>query len=305
MSKTPHSILILGLILGLSFSGCSSSSEDATVFEIKFENISGTPSFSAANGSPVVSGFSSLLGAVHEDGELLFSLNTPDRGQGLGNLAENGDPGPLTQNLRLSSDVEIIGIANEPASGSRGVLTPGDSFSLILSTINPSANLSIASSFIQANDIIVATRPNGIPLFSADGTPLSGNITAFFDFYDVGTEVNQAPGIGSDQVIRQGPTPANQTSLGARENGLVRKVNDGFSYPSITQSIRVTIGIIEVGNIAPVATATPSPAPTTTPSPSSTPTATPSPSSTPVASATPTVTPSASPVPTMDLGNIN
>lgn len=282
------------LTFGLFISACSSSSEDATVFEIKFENISKTPSFTAANGSKVVTGFSSLIGAVHEENEVFFTLNTKDRGMGLADLAENGDPGPLTQSLRLNAGVEILGIANEPSSGSRGVLTPNESFSLILSTINPSANLSIAASFIQANDIIVSTRPSGIPLFGADGSPLSGNITAFFDFYDVGTEVNQAPGIGNAQVLRQGAAPANQTSAGARENGVVRKINDGFFYPAVTESIRVTVKTIEVGNIAPppsnkpVESPTPLPSAEPTQSTSSSPLASPSES----ASATPKPSPS-------------
>lgn len=288
-----HIIPLFILTFALLLSGCSGSSEDATVFEIKFENISKTPSFSAANGSQVVTGFSSLLGAVHEESEIFFTLNTKDRGVGLADLAENGDPGPLTQSLRLNPEVEIVGIANEPSIGSRGILAPGGSFSLILSTINPSANLSIAASFIQANDIIVSTRSSGIPLFGEDGSPLSGNITAFFDFYDAGTEVNQAPGIGSDQVLRQGPTPTNQTSIGSRENGVVKKINDGFVYPSISESIRVTIKTIEVGNISPVVS--PTPDETTSPSPTLSPTVAASPSPSASASTSSTPSPTASP----------
>ena len=57
--------------------------------------------------------------------------------------------------------------------------------------------------------------------------------------YDAGTETNEFPGAGLNQVIRQsGP------DTGDEENGVVTDVSnvgDGFSYPAVSEIIRVTI----------------------------------------------------------------
>ena len=234
-------INLTAVLFILSIMGCSGSSEDASIFEITFENISSTPSFRAQDGSQVVTVFSSMIGVVHTGSNIFSAVGAPDQGRGLAGLAENGEASSLNQTLRVDPNVEIIGIGDQPSTGDAGILAPGQSFKLILSTIDPGSRLSITSSFLQGNDIVVMTKPEGIPLFDANGVLTSGDITKYFDFYDVGTEVNQAPGIGSNQVIRQGEAPAGQTSQGARENSPVRVLNDSFNYPSVSQSIRVTI----------------------------------------------------------------
>jgi hypothetical protein len=54
--------------------------------------------------------------------------------------------------------------------------------------------------------------------------------------WDVGTEVNQEPGIGPDQGPRQkAPT------TGKAENGVVRKVDDGKAYSKASSVMRITI----------------------------------------------------------------
>lgn len=270
VSRTFYFIFFISLF---SFLSCSSGSDDAAVYEITFQNISSVPSFTAQNRTPVVSALSSMIGIVHTNNNALFSLETPDQGKGLADLAENGDPTPLAQTLRLDSSVEIVGIAAEPSQGARGILAPGQTFTLILSTLESNARLSLASSFMQGNDIIVATRPEGVPLFDQNGAPTSGDITSFFQFYDIGTEVNQAPGIGVNQVLRQGQAPTGQTSAGTRENGVVRILSDGFNYPSIQNTIRVSIRPIESGNVSAPVSPTPSPSPSLIASPSPTPSA--------------------------------
>lgn len=289
MSKVKFFLFVLVCTSLLSSCG-SSSSEDAAVFEIKFENISSNPSFTAQNGSSVVSAFSSLVGLVHTQPNRTFLLNAPDQGRGMADLAENGDPALLTQTLRLDSSVEIIGIANDPSNGTRGILAPGQSFTLILSTFSTSDRLSLVTSFLQGNDIVVSTRPEGIALFNDSGVPLSGEITDQFNYYDIGTEINQPPGIGPEQVLRQGDAPTGQTSAGTRESGLTRILNDGFSYPPISNTIRVTITPLEIGNITPTptSTATPtlSPEPTLTPEVSQSPSASTSADASPIPSST-------------------
>jgi len=49
--------------------------------------------------------------------------------------------------------------------------------------------------------------------------------------WDAGTEVNQAPGFGSEQAPRQGGA-----DTGTAENGVVQAVADGFTYPIYSRS---------------------------------------------------------------------
>jgi hypothetical protein len=54
--------------------------------------------------------------------------------------------------------------------------------------------------------------------------------------WDGGTEVNQEPGVGVDQAPRQaGP------NTGADENGMVQLVNDGYTYPNITDVLSIMV----------------------------------------------------------------
>ncbi|UCC71927.1 MAG: spondin domain-containing protein [Gemmatimonadota bacterium] len=66
--------------------------------------------------------------------------------------------------------------------------------------------------------------------------PISGDVTSQLMLWDAGTEVNQKPGIGLDQAPRQsGP------DSGAAESATVRLVDDGFTYPGVSDVINVTI----------------------------------------------------------------
>jgi len=90
--------------------------------------------------------------------------------------------------------------------------------------------------FVQSNDLFYALGGDGIALFN-NGTPISGDLTSSVTLWDAGTEANEEPGIGANQVIRQsgvdtGPADANTN---------VRLVNDSFTYPDTNEIIRVTI----------------------------------------------------------------
>ena len=87
----------------------------------------------------------------------------------------------------------------------------------------------------QSNDWFYAPNELGIELFT-DGKPISGDITSQIILWDVGTEVDQEPGIGSDQGPRQ-----KAPNTGKAENGVVRKVEDGKAYSRASEVMRVTI----------------------------------------------------------------
>lgn len=87
----------------------------------------------------------------------------------------------------------------------------------------------------QSNDWFYGPNESGIELFK-DGKPISGDITSQIILWDVGTEVDQEPGIGPDQGPRQkGP------NTGKAENGVIRKIEDGKAYSKASDVMRVTI----------------------------------------------------------------
>lgn len=173
--------------------------------------------------------------AVYTGSNPIFTSGQPDFGEGLEAAAEDGDPTGLAASLAADANVEESGVFNMPVgSGSAGPALPGSSFEFTFEA-SEGDMLQFATMLGQTNDLFFAPGQNGIALFS-NGTALSGDITAQISLWDAGTEVNEAPGIGSNQAPRQsGP------NTGMDENGNVIPVNDGFTYPSVMDMITVTI----------------------------------------------------------------
>src|SRR5205823_12964939 len=103
-------------------------------------------------------------------------------------------------------------------------------------TATPGDRLHFAVMFVKSNDLFYAPREGGIALFNGKGRPIAGDRTADLVLWDAGTEVNEAPGAGPNQATRQ-----SQPNTGPDENGVVRPVKDGFTYPAVAKVIRVTI----------------------------------------------------------------
>jgi hypothetical protein len=102
----------------------------------------------------------------------------------------------------------------------------------------PGDRLSLTTMMGQSNDWFYAPAESGIALFK-DGKPISGDITSQMILWDVGTEINQEPGIGADQGPRQ-----KAANTGKAENGVVRNVKDvefGNAYTKVSNVMRVTI----------------------------------------------------------------
>jgi hypothetical protein len=159
-----------------------------------------------------------------------------DRGLGLETLAEQGNPAVLAKALEGMRGIASVGADNLPIGDSRpGPLLPGHSYRFSV-TAEPGQMLSLAMMFAQSNDLFLGNNGSGIALFDAAGQPFNGDVTSKLELWDAGTEVNQEPGLGSDQAPRQ----ATPTS-GTVENGLVRLVHDQYSYPAVSQVLRVTI----------------------------------------------------------------
>lgn len=172
--------------------------------------------------------------AVHSMGSMvLFSDNMSDYGEGLEGLAEDGDPSTLLTSLGSKSEVSSSGVFNTPAGSSGpGPLFPGSKYEFTF-TAEAGQWLSFATMLVQSNDLFYAVGgSSGIELWNNDA-PLSGDITSMMRLWDAGTEVNEYPGAGLHQPPR--------INGGTAENGVVMEVNDGFTYPSVNEVIKVTI----------------------------------------------------------------
>ena len=168
------------------------------------------------------------------------------------------DPGPVTFTVEIANvqgemqgapfPVFKSGVFDTPAGASEaGPIAPGGAYEFSFSigpntTPGSGARLSLATMFIQSNDLFYAFPPEGLALFDADGDPVSGDVTGQVFLYDAGTEVNEAPGEGANQAPRQ-----SGADTGADENGTVQFIQDGaqgpggFTYPNVADVIGVSI----------------------------------------------------------------
>lgn len=171
--------------------------------------------------------------AVHSSGvSPIFMSGAPDMGEGLESLAEDGDPSALSSALASKSGVSASGVFNTPtASSGPGPLLPGASYEFTF-TAEEGDYLSFATMLVHTNDLFYSPSEMGIALFNGT-TALSGDITSSIMLYDAGTEVNEIPGVGLHQPAR--------LNGGDDENGNVGTVMDSFTYPAVSEVIRVTI----------------------------------------------------------------
>lgn len=180
------------------------------------------------------SGYASPLApgawAVHSGGMPVFTNGQSDFGEGLEALAEDGDPSTLVGSLMDKTGVKSSGAFNTPSGASSpGALLPGSSYEF---TIEASEGdyLSFATMLVHTNDLFFAPSDMGLGI-------TSGDITLKIYLWDAGTEINEYPGAGIHQPAR--------LSGGTNENGVVKMVDDGFTYPKVSDAIKVTITAIK------------------------------------------------------------
>ena len=190
----------------------TSQEEMPTTFTVRIENISGDTDLPG----PFAPGVWAVNDAsVHP----FFDLDTPDRGDGLAGLAEDGAAGGLAAAVAGQTGIHSSGVFNTPAGASDpGPLFPGNAYEFEV-TANPGDYLSFASMLVQTNDIFVGPDANGIALFERNGRPRSGDITDENPFWDAGSEMNEAPFLGPNQAPRQraadtGPTEGGVSAFG-------------------------------------------------------------------------------------------
>ena len=149
---------------------------------------------------------------------------------GLEDVAEDGAAAVLASEFAAAMNVMTSN------SFGAGPIGPGGSVEFSF-TASPGDALTFATMYIESNDAYLSPGAPGIPLFTGD-TPTNGDVTAQIQLYDAGTEVNEEPGFGPNQPLRSG------ADVGTDEEATVRaisSVNDGFTYQSVMQTVRVTI----------------------------------------------------------------
>lgn len=166
-------------------------------FRVVIENIS--------DESALPTPFAPGVWAVHGDHTPMFAVDEADRGEGLEALAEDGDPSAMATSLMGQAEVKGSAVFDTPMGAmSPAPIMPGESYELIFSTNADAPRLSFATMLVQSNDLILATPAIGFALFDGAERPIvSRDITADLDLWDVGTEVNEAPGSGPSQAPRQ------------------------------------------------------------------------------------------------------
>jgi hypothetical protein len=208
----------------------------ATRFTLKVENISKGEALKLSNGgsAPFVS--APVLWVISTGGSNpIFAGGKPDAGRGLEQLAETGNPATLAKSLGGSTNIVEVGAYASPTGAmADGPLTPGQQYELEISA-RPGDKLSLAWMFGQSNDLFYSNdRP--IELFTADGKPAAGDMTAQLSLWDAGTEMNEEPGLGPNQGPRQKSPDA-----GITEREGIAHVRDKYSYPNIADVLRVTV----------------------------------------------------------------
>ena len=177
--------------------------------------------------------------AVHSSQAMFYETGTA-ASTGIERIAEDGMPAEIVSMLSGASGIKSVGAFNTPeGAGSAGPLTPGNSYSFSVEAV-PGDRLSVATMYIQSNDLFYSFQPSGLALFDENGQPVSGDVTNRVMLYDAGTEGDQEPGVGLDQAPRQSGTdtgPGGEGSIAQVTDGM----NDGFSYPATEDIIRVTI----------------------------------------------------------------
>jgi len=177
--------------------------------------------------------------AIHELGvNPLFTSGSPDLGEGLEGIAEDGTPGTLAASLSAKDGVIDSDLFNTPDGATDpSPVGPGNSYSFSF-TASEGDYLSLATMSIQSNDWIYTFDESGIPLFNGIA-PVTGDVTSSIQLYDVGTEADEFPGAGLNQVIRQsGPNTGP-----ADANNLVREITPSGNVPANNQVVRVTISV--------------------------------------------------------------
>ncbi len=232
MNKKIASILLVFMVFSLQ-----AMAQNVATFTVRIENVSTATTLQPSDGSMQAVPVSPGVWAIHTWPAPLFTVGEADRGDGLEAIAEDGSPGMLADALSSQDGIIKSNIFNTPVGAEMPApIGPGGAYEIKFMAVQGSY-FSFAGMFVPSNDLVLATGEMGLSLFNPDGSPASGDMTEFISIWDVGSEENEEPGVGANQVQRQsGPNTGPADS-----NPLVRLVDDGFTYPQVSDVIKVSI----------------------------------------------------------------
>jgi hypothetical protein len=225
----------------------------ATTFTVRLENVARRV-LSLPNGGIADIPLSAGVWAVHTAGNPIFTPGELQSGAGLKGLAEAGMADAFAPNLRGLPGVRAAGAFETPQGRARGrmvtsraegggantgrMLQAGQHFEFTV-TAQPGDRLSLALMLSQSNDGLIGTGRDGIALFDGAGRPVSGDLTGALALWDAGTEVNEEPGVGRNQGLRQGAPHAGDPER--RPVRLLAEAEYGDRWPDIDRIVKLTI----------------------------------------------------------------
>ena len=229
--------------LGAQAVQAGSGASSLTRFTVRVENTSKPFTPKGSSGEALAMLFSPGVWAVHTGANPLFTPGQIEPGLGLEGFAEAGMARPFATSLGGAKGV-IVGVFNRPVSKTTGangrspLLEPGFHYEFVIEA-RTGDRLSFAMMIGESNDGLVATGAEGIALFDASGRPVSGNLTSQVYLWDAGTEVNEEPGLGPNQGMRQGAPHAGDPER--RPVRLMSEAEFGDRWPLASELVRITL----------------------------------------------------------------
>jgi len=142
------------------------------------------------------------------------------------------------ENTGTEYDYSGSGVFNTPSgSMAPAPIFPGESY-MVEFDAAPGSRLSFATMFVQSNDLFYAPDGAGIELYDDMGSQVTGDVTSQIRLWDAGTEVNQEPGLGTDQAPRQ--SGAN-TGMEDSDNSVRMAMDEFGNLPAVDEVIQVTL----------------------------------------------------------------
>jgi hypothetical protein len=175
---------------------------------------------------------------VSATGHTLFAVGSPDSGQGLERIAEEGNIMPLFETMKGHVTAqEMLGTFNTPeGASSAGPARPGNAYSFEVQA-RPGDKLSFVTMYGMSNDWFFGTEPKGIDLFDAAGMPLTGDFSTSLHLYDAGTELSEEAGIGPNTGPQQA---APNTGLIDTDNKIREVASSVYATP-VASHLKLTI----------------------------------------------------------------
>ncbi|MEN0068487.1 MAG: spondin domain-containing protein [Myxococcota bacterium] len=121
------------------------------------------------------------------------------------------DPDPVVEATTFEVTITSVGeafdfvvsgaFATPDGGDGPAPIGPGGSYTFTVDA-GPGQRLSLATMFVQSNDIFIAPGPDGIALWDENGA-IEGDLTSQLSYWDAGTEADEEPGVGVNQAPRQ------------------------------------------------------------------------------------------------------